>query len=123
MPSSPGDQSQGGGGAATRLFLQEDTRDPEVVKRIDDIRIMLLKDTTRKKQFERSIARYCSVQDEGEDELDADEIRDIIREVKTEPPNPNSFKDDNGGQGVGSDPQDGRSLTEFRQLLVSAVMT
>ena len=36
---------------------------------------------------------------------------------QAEAPNPNLFKEDTEGRGVGSDPQDPRSLGEFRQLL------
>ena len=68
-----------------------DGRDPEVVKRIDEIRLALLNDSAKKLHFERSIARFCRVQEDQEDPLSADEIREIVREVNQEirPTDPN----------------------------------
>ena len=39
-----------------------DGRDPEVIKRIDAIRLDVLCDPAKKLHFERSIARFCRVQ-------------------------------------------------------------
>ena len=37
-------------------------RDPEVIKRIDDVRLLILRDGAKKLHFERMIARFCSIQ-------------------------------------------------------------
>ena len=37
-------------------------RDPNVIQRINDIRLKILMDPNKKRHFERSIARFCSVQ-------------------------------------------------------------
>ena len=42
--------------------VDESGRDPEVTKRIDDIRLLILKERAKKLHFERSVARFCRVQ-------------------------------------------------------------
>ena len=36
-------------------------RDPEVIKRIDDIRVLILSNPTKKLNFERSLTYFCQV--------------------------------------------------------------
>ena len=37
-------------------------RDPEVIKRIDDIRLLILSDPAKQRHFERSLTYFCQVQ-------------------------------------------------------------
>ena len=66
--------------AASQATQQSSTRDPEVIRRIDDIRLLVLSEPGKKLQFERSIVRFCRIQEEGEEPLTADETRDIMRD-------------------------------------------
>mmetsp|Transcript_47423 Transcript_47423/g.106934 ORF Transcript_47423/g.106934 Transcript_47423/m.106934 type:complete len:888 (-) Transcript_47423:215-2878(-) len=60
---------------------RSDLRDLAVIKKLNDIRLQVLDRLERKLQFERSVARFCRVQEDAEDPLSAEEIKDLIREV------------------------------------------
>ena len=54
----------------------------QVVQRIDDIRLMLLRDPAKKLQMEQAIKRYCLVSDAPEDELSVEEVRRSTEHVR-----------------------------------------
>ena len=79
----------------------------QVVSRIDDIRWAVLADPKRKIHFERSIVRFCRVQDDAEPSITADELRDLLREEDT-------VHDEDGSDVPMPDPA---SLNDFRWML------